>query len=297
MSILEIKKILFQVYLLIPGSRYLFELIKKFYLPRYRIRKLLRFKGVFNVTLGDDLSIRLMHYGNTIENELFWCGAAGWEGKAIRIWKLLSDQSLVVFDIGANTGLYSLVSAKVNPSSLVFAFEPVPRIMERLKKNIDLNGVTVSTFQFALSDQSGHGRIFSSDNISDTFDQASLNQSRNKGTKSKALSVSVNTLSNFIVKHQVTNIDLMKIDVESFEPQVIRGMGPYLKEFAPTLLIEVLTPVAGAEIERLIADINYEFYMIDEKRGYLLKQHLVPGKGGNNFLLLNRIKHPNLVLA
>src|SRR5688572_22024038 len=109
------RKFLFKIYLNLPGSRHLFFLVKKFYLPPYKIRKYLRFNGVFTVTI-DNMRLSMMNYGNTIENELFWRGAAGWEGRATKLWKVLSEQSKIIFDIGANTGLYSLISSSANSS-------------------------------------------------------------------------------------------------------------------------------------------------------------------------------------
>src|SRR5688572_16341465 len=124
MKVLKIRKFLFSVYLNLPGSKYLFILIKKFYSPAYRLRRYLRFTGVFNLMI-DGISLRMMSYGNTIENELFWRGALGWEGRATKLWKILSEESRIIFDVGANTGLYSLISSLSHPAASVYAFEPV----------------------------------------------------------------------------------------------------------------------------------------------------------------------------
>src|SRR5688572_38179 len=124
MTGLKIKKFLFNIYIHLPWNRYLFILLKKIYLPPYKLRKYLRFTGKFTMTL-DNIHLSMLNFGNTIENELFWRGAIGWEGRATKIWKALSEQSTTIFDIGANTGLYSLISALANPSAAVYAFEPV----------------------------------------------------------------------------------------------------------------------------------------------------------------------------
>ena len=45
----------------------------------------------------------------------------------------------VIFDIGANTGIFALVSGAANPKARIFAFEPVSRVFEKLKGNVALN--------------------------------------------------------------------------------------------------------------------------------------------------------------
>lgn len=59
------------------------------------------------------------------------------------------------FDIGANTGVYSLLSKSLNPKAKIYAFEPVQRTFKRLEQNIAINNFDVTTEQIALSDKSG----------------------------------------------------------------------------------------------------------------------------------------------
>src|SRR5207302_520280 len=61
-----------------------------------------------------------------------------------------------VIDIGANVGLYSIAAAlKVGPAGKVFAFEPSSESVGRLRRNLELNGITtVQLATVALSDKS-----------------------------------------------------------------------------------------------------------------------------------------------
>jgi FkbM family methyltransferase len=232
-----------------------------------------------------------MNYGNTIENELFWLGTMGWEGRATKIWQMLSEQSNVIFDVGANTGLYSLISSKVNSAASIYAFEPIELIFNRLKKNIQINGLNVRLSKIALADEDGEGKIFVANTISHTFDQASLNQAQYKSDSPISFNIIKRRLDSFIQEQKIGGIDLMKIDVETFEPQVLEGLGVYLEKFAPTILIEILNEDVARKVESLITGIDYQFYLIDEKKGFFQKDNLTPGKRGNNFLLLNKLKH------
>ena len=51
------------------------------------------------------------HFGLELENELFWAGLeGGWEKTSMSLWIKLVKASVVVLDIGANTGLNALVA-------------------------------------------------------------------------------------------------------------------------------------------------------------------------------------------
>lgn len=60
-----------------------------------------------------------------IANKLYYCGLKGYEYETIKIWIELVKKSEVIFDIGAYTGLYSLIAALINNKARVFAFEPI----------------------------------------------------------------------------------------------------------------------------------------------------------------------------
>lgn len=66
----------------------------------------------------------------------------------------------VVYDIGANVGLYTLFAAKACPSGEVIAFEPYPPNAELLKQDIKRNNLqNVSVIEVALSDTTGTTRF------------------------------------------------------------------------------------------------------------------------------------------
>lgn len=59
----------------------------------------------------------------------------------------------VVFDVGANIGMFSLFIGARCPSAHVYAFEPVPEMFAKLQQNIDARGLTVRSFNCGLSDR------------------------------------------------------------------------------------------------------------------------------------------------
>lgn len=130
----------------------------------------------------------------------------------------------VVFDCGANNGYTSVFFAKaVGSQGLVYAFEPHPLNIEAIYKNVELNNVSnVKVISSAVG--SKHGTLSFS-----RHPNASI--SREKG----AINVDVVLLDDFIMEVKPTFI---KIDVEGFELEVLRGAKEILK-YRPKLDLEI----------------------------------------------------------
>ena len=79
----------------------------------------------------------------------------------------------------------------------------------------------------------------------------------------------------------------MKIDVETHEPEVLEGMGVYLKQFKPTLLIEILNDTIGEEIQNVIKEIDYLYFNLDEKGNIKMVNNLKKSDY-HNYLICER---------
>lgn len=87
-----------------------------------------------------------------MENELFWLGLfGGWEKKSPEIRVRLYKISYTIFDIGANSGIYSLTAQSVNPDATVYTFEPIEKKVELLNYNKKINNYPILTIKAADS--------------------------------------------------------------------------------------------------------------------------------------------------
>ena len=107
-------------YSLIPFKKNLFLFIKVIHIPKQKIYQHLVFKGIFKAKVGGS-EFNIYHTGTLIENQLFWRGIEGFEPNSLKIWLELCKISNVILDIGANTGVYSLIAKSQNPASKVYA--------------------------------------------------------------------------------------------------------------------------------------------------------------------------------
>ena len=228
----------------------------------------------------------IRHYGYHIENTIFWEGIInGHEKISMGIWTKLCKRSETILDVGANTGIFSLVAKTLNPSAKVFAFEPFHNAFLKLQTNQNLNGFDTVCLETALSDYDGTATIYpeSLDHVLSVTVNKNLSHPKKKVYE---MQVQTTKLSSFIEQFKLTSIDLMKIDVETHEPEVLSGREKYLDRFRPTLLIEILNDEVGKKVEALVKDKDYLYFNIDEANGIRKVDHIFKSDY-YNYLLCN----------
>jgi FkbM family methyltransferase len=214
--------------------------------------------------------------GEKIENELFWGG--DWERKSLEIWSSHSRQANLIIDIGANTGVYALAAKAANPAARVIAFEPIVRIADLMRHNVAMNNYDIQVEAVAVSDRTGTATIH---DVADGMNYgASLEDFPGNETSYEIQTVS---LDDYLASRDWPRVDLIKVDVETHEPAVFRGMQETIERFKPTILVEVLND----EIGRQLVQRGYEYFAIDEKAGLVPVPRPQPlgGRNWNNLLV------------
>lgn len=184
----------------------------------------------------------------------------------------LAREGDVVVDVGVNIGETAMNFARiVGPSGAVLGFEPDPVTFLRARTNLSLNSFpNLRLENIALGGEEGVV----------TLERVALgNSGMNRVTKlppsTEAATVKMTTLDHFIRRADLSRIDLVKLDVEGYELEVIKGSQESLARFRPILFIEVddrNLRRTGASASALLADLA--------ARGYALT-HAVTGKPVN----------------
>lgn len=288
------KRILKSIHRFIPFKKELFLFLKLFWIPPKKIYQHLYFTGIFKVQVDKSHFFRMKHFGYEIENDIFWCGLTnGWEKMSIRLWIQLCKQSSVIFDIGANTGLYALAAKAINPHAKVYAFDPVHLVYDKLRQNIVLNNSDIIAVEMAASDSDGFATIY------DTLHEHTLSVAVNKnllpaGAKASEVRIETITLDSFIRKNKIQKIDLMKIDVETHEPEVLQGFKEHLSYFRPVLIIEILTDEIGERVAKLTEGLNYLYFNIDDIQESVRRVNSLTRSDYFNYLLCSKKQLPDL---
>lgn len=256
----------------LPLKKQLFMFLRLFNPPEKWFRHL-HFKGIIKIKTATKRTFRMHHYGFQLENEIFWKGIYdGWEKESMKLWTQLVKQATSIADIGANTGVFSLIAANESPGAYIIAFEPVERVFEKMKANFALNSFTIQCEQLAVSNSTGESIIY--DLPTEHVYSVSVNRNLAPGQETRQVPIQTVRLDDYIQQHQLKKIDLIKIDVEYHEPEVLEGFSEYLEKFRPTMIIEVLTDEIGNKIQACVEDKGYLFFDIDEINGPKQRQNI-----------------------
>jgi len=149
------------------------------------------------------------------------------------LFKQINENDFVI-DIGANIGETLLNFAKVNSTGHCLGFEPVPYIFEKLKHNIGLNNFKNITIEnLAISDiEEDLSFYFPTNNNSGGI---SLSKSNEKADQI----VKAITLDSYVEDKKLDSIDFIKIDVEGFEYNVLKGAKQTIIKYRPKMFIEL----------------------------------------------------------
>lgn len=137
-----------------------------------------------------------------------------------------------IIDVGANKGQFTVAASEIFPDAVIYSFEPVPEVFEKLKKNtLDLKKVRI--FNEALGTTKGKIKFYKN-----KYSHASSalpihkNQTRliPETSETEIIEVKINRLENFLKDNSIDKPILLKLDVQGFEKEVIKGAGPGLPE-------------------------------------------------------------------
>lgn len=142
------------------------------------------------------------------------------EAEQAVLQNFLSDvqSSDVVYDIGANVGLYSIFSASVVEPKNIVAFEPHPKSAQLLRKNSHLNEAGITIYDVALSDSEGHAIL--------EPNPPTAHKLREDGPD--GIKVTMRRGDKLIRENNLPHPTVIKIDVEGAELSVLKGLGTVL---------------------------------------------------------------------
>ena len=183
------------------------------------------------------------------------------------LFKRLVKKGMVVVDIGANIGYYTLLASHlVGEEGRVFAFEPDPNNYELLLKNIEINGYrNVIPVKSAVFSKSGRMKLFLDKNNLGGHSLSEANVD-----KSSFITVEAVRLDDFF-KNIDVKIDVVKMDVQGLEMHVLEGMTDSVNQNANLKIITEFWPFglrnAGSSplmFLRKLFELGFVLYRIEQ---------------------------------
>lgn len=180
-----------------------------------------------------------------------WCRECSWfiqpyvdTKREVEFWLKQDLSGLVIYDVGANTGIFTLHFARaVGPDGAVVAFEPNPMTYRRLVNNLNVNRFTwVTPLQLALGNVAETKQLI----IPGAHSVASFVEAHVRNWQQKTgdspmnyVDVEVAPLDFVVSQRQLRPPHLVKIDVEGYEYEVLMGAAQTIAQYKPRLFIEI----------------------------------------------------------
>ncbi len=220
----------------------------------------------FPVRVFGEYSMWVRSDDRNIEYCLWLRGAYGEHiGSIVRA---VRNADQVIYDIGANVGLYSLLAAMPrHDRAHVYAFEPVPSTRVRLQANIELNDLTDAITVVPC----GLGNARSEFEVSiapDDCGRASLHHE----TGGNSERVTVMPLDDLFAEGTLRPPTFLKIDIEGHEWSAVQGASQVIQQHRPIILVECNPETcesAGWNFEELASQLEawgYELWRVGEPR-------------------------------
>ena len=196
----------------------------------------------------------------------------------------------VFIDVGANIGTFTIPAAKrVGSSGRVVAIEAAPEVFSTLKKNAAANGVNNIELICAAAAASDDNSEFYPAPV-DHFGMGS----RAPQFNAEPITVRSVTLDSLVQNFSLSSVDLIKIDVEGFEIDALKGAARLLERRKPQLIVFEFCDWAEARMsandvgaaQRFLLDHGFQIWRVDD---YLCGNPIVsPLTTGTEMLVAER---------
>lgn len=148
-----------------------------------------------------------------------------------------------IFDVGANRGVFASRAAKCFPGVAIHAFEPLPGCQERLARTRQ-EFPQISIHPMGVGDQIGTIEMFENEYNESSSILPMLDRHRELWPHTKRtqpIKIPITTLDQFSREHSLAGPIFLKIDVQGFELNVLKGAVETLKR-----------------VSAVVAEVNFE---------------------------------------
>lgn len=174
---------------------------------------------------------------------------------------------MVIYDAGANIGYTSILMARqTGQAGKVFAFEALPANLERLRANLELNGLQdrVTVIPAAVVEAVGQVEFLVS--RSGGMGKASGSAGRQEPLYTGSIQVDGIALDEFVFQQGQPPPDLVKLDIEGGEVLALPGMERILGDCRPIIFLELHGPAAAQLAWEMLTGNAYRLCRME--RGY-----------------------------
>ncbi|MGM0442277.1 MAG: FkbM family methyltransferase [Elusimicrobiota bacterium] len=150
------------------------------------------------------------------------------------------NKESVFFDIGANLGFFTVMAAKICYEGEIHAFEMDRRLVNLIKKSVDLNSKVGKVFinNVAVCDKNNKTVEFYPHQKNNLSTNRILNREDKIKQKNNFCTAKTITIDHYCNVEGIKP-DIIKIDIEGSETFAVKGMKNIIKEKYPLLIVEI----------------------------------------------------------
>ena len=180
-----------------------------------------------------------------------------YEGSFLDLVRFIYPEIKTVIDVGANLGNHTIYWATVCQAKVI-AIEPFKSNFRLLKENVIQNNLSnqVMLEKIALGAYEGDVKI-GANNMSNLGTVSIMGDESLADKKTEFETVNCSTLDHIAKKHNLHELDLIKIDTEGYELEVLEGGVEVLKNLSPLVWVEINSDESFRKIDSLLSAYGY----------------------------------------
>jgi len=185
-----------------------------------------------------------------------------WEQHLFYFYSQFIKENYTIIDGGANLGFHTVCFASLANNGKVYSFEPQPLIFNLLSTNILLNGVTNIVSQFRLGLGEKPTQLKMTPLKEQFFSEGCINYGGRGLTDldEGEEEVTLTTIDNL----NLDKLDFIKLDIQGFELEAIKGGEKTIKNNYPIFFLEnYLDSEKDQKVIELLKKWGYEIYRLD----------------------------------
>jgi len=199
----------------------------------------------------------------------------GYREKAQEELFRIAENMRVIIDVGVNIGSTLLNFARICPEAEILGFEPDADNYRKASKNIQLNAFdNLELINKGLGSASAAVRLFKVNEGNAGMNRILPERDSSESDIMEFTEIEIVSLDDFLAQRPQCHVDLIKIDVEGYELQVLRGAEQTLEQHRPTLFIELDDDnlrIQGDSAELLVSFLTrfgYRIFRADDEKEF-----------------------------